>query len=39
MLGYEFKIIYIKQKKNNIVDAHSRKNEDVEALLFSIYII
>ena len=39
MLGYEFEIIYKKGKQNVVVDALSRKDEDVEALLFSISII
>ena len=39
MLGSDFEIIYKKGKKNVVVDALSRKDEDVEALLFSISII
>ena len=39
MLGYEFKIIYKKGKQNVAEDAFSRKDEDVEALLFAISII
>ena len=39
MLGYEFEIIYKKGKLNVVVDALSRKNEEVEALLCAIYII
>ena len=39
MLGYEFEIIYKKGKKNVVVDALSRKNEDVEALLYTISIL
>jgi hypothetical protein len=39
MLGYEFEIMYKKWKKNMVVDAVSRKYEDVEALLCYIYII
>ena len=39
MLGYDFEIIYRKGKQNVVVDALSRKGEDVEALLCSISII
>ena len=39
MLGYEFEIIYKKGKLNVVVDALSRKNEVVEALLCVISII
>ena len=39
MLGYDFEIIYKKGKLNVVVDALSRKNEEVEALLCAIYII
>jgi len=39
MLGYDFEIINRKGKKNVIVDALSRRDEDVEALLCAIYII
>ena len=39
MLGYDFEIIYKKGKLNVVVDALSRKNEEVEALLCSISII
>ena len=39
MLGYDFEIIYKKWKLNDVVDALSRKNEEVEALLCSISII
>ena len=39
MLGYDFKIIYIKGKQNMVVDGLSRKYEDVEAWLFSLLII
>ena len=39
MLGYDFEIIYKKGKQNVVVDALSRKDEDVEALLCAIYII
>ena len=33
MLGHDFEIIYKKGKQNMVVDALSRKDEDVEALL------
>ena len=39
MLGYDFEIIYKKGKKNVVADALSRKYEDVEALLYAIWII
>ena len=39
MLGYDFEIIYKKGKLNVVVDALSRKNEEVEALLCAISII
>ena len=39
MLGYDYEIIYKKGKKNVVVDALSRKYEDVEALLYAISII
>ena len=39
MLGYDFEIIYNKGKQNMVADALSRKDEDVEALLFSLSII
>ena len=39
MLGYDFEIIYKKRKLNVVVDALSRKNEEVEALLCAISII
>jgi len=39
MLGYDFRIIYKKGKQNVVVDALSRKDEDVEALLCAISII
>ena len=39
MLGYDFEIIYKKGKKNVVMDAISRKNEDVEELLYVISII
>ena len=39
MLVYDFEIIYKKGKQNVVADALSRKDEDVEALLYSISII
>jgi hypothetical protein len=39
MLGYDFEILYKKGKKNVVVDAFSRKDEDVKAFLCSISII
>ena len=39
MLGYDFEIIYKKGKQNVVIDALSRKYEDVEALLWSLLII
>ena len=39
MLGYDFEIMYKKGKQNVVVDALSRKDEDVEALLCAISII
>ena len=39
MLGYEFEIIYKKGKQNVVVDALSRKDEDVEEFLCAISII
>jgi hypothetical protein len=39
MLVYYFEIIYKKWKQNVVVDALSRKDEDVEAFLYSISII
>jgi hypothetical protein len=38
-LGYDFEIVYKKGKKNVVVDALSRKDEDVEAFLCAISII
>jgi len=38
-LGYDFEIIYKKGKKNVVAVALLRKDEDVEALLYAIYII
>jgi hypothetical protein len=37
-LGYDFEIVYKKGKKNVVVDALSRKDEDVEAFLYAISI-
>jgi len=39
MLGYDFEIIYKNRNNNVVVDALSRKDEDVEALLCAISII
>jgi hypothetical protein len=39
ILGYDFEIIYKKGKQNVVVDALSRKDEDVEAFLYAILII
>ena len=39
MLGYDFEIIYKKGKLNVVVNALSRKDEEVEALLCAIPII
>ena len=39
MLGYDFEKIYKKGKQNVVVDALSRKDEDVESLLYSISIL
>jgi len=39
MLGYDFEIIYKKGKLNVVVDALSRKDEEVEAILCAISII
>ena len=39
ILGYDFEIIYKKGKRNVVVDALLRKDEDVEALLCAISII
>jgi hypothetical protein len=38
-LGYDFEIVYKKGKQNDVVDALSRKDEDVEAFLYAISII
>ena len=39
ILGYDFEIVYKKGKKNVVVYALSRKDEDVEAFLCAISII
>ena len=39
MLGYDFEIIYKKGKQNVVADALSRKDEDVESLLYAILIL
>ena len=39
MLGYDFEIIYKKRKQNVVADALSRKDEDVESLLYAISIL
>jgi hypothetical protein len=39
ILGYDFEIVYKKGKQNVVVDALSRKDEDVEAFLCAILII
>ena len=39
MLGYDFEIIYKKGKQNVVVDALSRKDEDVQAFLYVISIL
>ena len=39
MLRYDFEIIYKKGKQNVVADALSKKDEDVEALLYAISII
>jgi hypothetical protein len=39
ILGYDFEIVYKKGKQNVVVDALSRKDEDVEAFLCAISII
>ena len=39
MLGYDFEIIYKKGKQNVVVYELSRKDENVEALLYAISII
>ena len=39
MLGYDFEIVYKKGKQNVVIDELSRKDEDVEALLYVISII
>jgi hypothetical protein len=39
ILGYDFEIIYKKEKKNVVADALSRKDEYFEAFLCAISII
>ena len=39
MLGYDFEIIYKKGRQNVVANALSRKDGDVEALLYAISII
>ena len=39
MLGYDFEIIYKKEKLNVVANALSRKDEEVEAFLCAISII
>jgi hypothetical protein len=39
ILGYDFEIVYKKGKQNVVIDALSRKDEDVEAFLCAISII
>ena len=39
MLGYDFEIIYKKGKQNVVVDALSRKDEDVQEFLSAISIL
>ena len=39
MLGYDLEIIYKKGKQNMVADSLSRKDENVEALLYSLSII
>jgi len=39
MLGYDFEIIHKKGKKNVVVDALLRKDEDVDALTYVIFIV
>ena len=36
MLGYDFEIVYKKGKQNVVVDALSRKHEDIEGFLYVI---
>jgi hypothetical protein len=39
LLGYDFEIIKKKGKQNVVANALSRKDEDVEAFLYSILIL
>ena len=39
MLGYDFEIIYKNGKQNIVANALSKKDEDVEALIYVISII
>ena len=39
MLGYEFEIIYKKRKQNVLIEALSKKYEDVEEFLYAISIV
>jgi len=39
IFGYDFEIMYKQGKKNVVANALSRRNEDVEALLYAISII
>ena len=39
MFGYDFEMIYKKGKLNVVADALSRKNQEVEALIYAISII
>jgi hypothetical protein len=38
VLGYEFEIIYKKEKKNVVADTLSRKEEDIDGLMCVISI-
>jgi hypothetical protein len=39
MLGYDFEIIHKKGKQNTVVDALSRKEENIEVLLSFVSIL